>query len=202
MTFHRVAEGIAGQLRHGGLASSALGLTEVTLRILEDVAMPAQCPSEKSGFCVAASVSQQEGATAIAVGVKVQVDAQPTLVLVSAEACLLGRDNRWVVDESSLPVYPVQVLATHVQTMMAEGHTIRVQHGYNVDNIVAEQFSGFMVARCQKVQQAFQHVAGRRFAWVNTSTDEDRPAPREQPRSLRFLGYEVGQSRLALCGPM
>mmetsp|Transcript_38035 Transcript_38035/g.109713 ORF Transcript_38035/g.109713 Transcript_38035/m.109713 type:complete len:401 (-) Transcript_38035:425-1627(-) len=100
------------------------------------------------------------------------------------DARLLDGSDGWVVLRGGIAVNAVQVLAAGVRAVQAKLDAVGVQHRHHLEDISVEEHLRIGAARRQQVQQTFQDVAARRFAWVNTSADEDHLLPGENPRPL------------------
>mmetsp|Transcript_71340 Transcript_71340/g.222552 ORF Transcript_71340/g.222552 Transcript_71340/m.222552 type:complete len:399 (+) Transcript_71340:120-1316(+) len=118
---------------------------------------------------------------------EVQVEAKAVLVLVRALAGPLGGEDGGVPLQRGLAIDPVEVLPQCVHPLVAELYAVRVEHRHNEEDIPPHQLLCNVRGRDQEVQQALQHVAGRRLCGVHAGGDEDRLALLEQARPRPLL---------------
>ena len=67
---------------------------------------------------------------------------------------------------------PVHVKASQVSPVVAMNHTVRVQHGYDVNYVFLSQLLCFIVIAEKESQHAFQGVGGLDLAWMYSWSDK------------------------------
>jgi len=69
----------------------------------------------------------------------------------------------------------VEVVARDVAPVVPVDDSIRVEHGYDLEDEVLPQLLGFVVSGQQKLDDAVTDVAGDRLPWVYSGGDDDIP---------------------------
>mmetsp|Transcript_34568 Transcript_34568/g.75183 ORF Transcript_34568/g.75183 Transcript_34568/m.75183 type:complete len:303 (-) Transcript_34568:1109-2017(-) len=192
----REAEG-APQLRaHHRLARAFLILMEVAAPIFEDGAAPCQGVAEETQGrpqARAAVIAKGEGATAVAVGMEIEVETQAFLSPVRRLTGALSSENGRVLGAPRPAIHPIQVRAVRVLSVMPAKHAVGVKHRHYKDDVAFQEGCGVEPRHKpnQGVEDALEDEAGGGLSRVYTGAHEDGLAAREDVWSPR------GRSRAA-----